>query len=144
MRCKSANRLQHLPNRTRTDGGENLVKIRQHGIACHGAITEHGVVRLLLGDGGHDRIGHIAVKTGIQETVGDIEYLATRNGGFLNLGRKQNTEVEHYLEQQIFRCAVAFDVVDLLAERHLRYFVGAVVNVLHVGTVALENSESDV
>lgn len=144
MRCKPANRLQHLPNRARTDGGENLVKVRQNGVACHGAITEHGVVRLLLGDSGHDLIGHIAVKTGIQETVGDIEHLAARNRRFFDLGGQQNAEVEHYLEQQIFRCAVAFDVVDLLAERHLRYFVGAVVNVLHVGGIALQHTETDV
>lgn len=136
--------LQHLPYCRRTDRSEDLVKVRQHRIACHSAITEHGVVGLFLGNSRNNLIGNVVVEASVQEALSNIKHFAAGNSGLLNLGRKKYTEVKHNLEQQVFRRSVLFYVVCIVVKQSLLHLVGLVEYLFHVGSVALQHTEADV
>ena len=135
---------QHLPYGGRTNRSEYLVKVRQHRIVCHTTVTEHGVIRLLLGDSRNDLIGDIVVKAGVKETVCNIEHLTAADGGLLDFGREKDAEVEHNLEQQIFRRSVLFDVACVIVEQGLLHLVRTVEYFFHVGGVAFQNTEANI
>ena len=48
------------------------------------------------------------------------------------------------MEQQVFRCPVVLDIVGVVIEQGLLHFVGTVVDILHVGGVALQHTETNV
>lgn len=124
--------LQHLPYRDRANRIKNLVEVCHHGIACHSAITEHSIIRLLICNRLNNFIGNVVIKASIQEALGYVEYLAACNSCFLNVGENNDTEVKHNLEQQIFGSSVLLDVVCIVIKQSLLHFIGLVKDLFHV------------
>ena len=125
-------------------GFKNLVEVSGDAVVGHAAVAEDGVEGLLLGDGGDGFGGDAGVEAGQQEAVGDVEHLLAADDRLGDGAGQLHAQVEHYLEQQVFRCAVGLDVVRSDGQQILRHGGGVIVHVLHVGGIQTEDAETDV
>ena len=63
---------QHLPDRIRAVGLEDLVKVGGYAVVCHAAVPENGIAGLHLRNGLDRFVRHVVVKAGQQETVRQV------------------------------------------------------------------------
>ena len=136
--------LQHLPYGVGAVSGENLIEVDCHAVACQRAVTHDEVVGLLLGNGFDGFLGHVAVEAGDQIIVRHIEHFLAGDGGLLDFAGKQHAQIQHHLEQQILRRSVLFDVILKAGEQAGFIRSGIVVDLFHIGGVALEDAEAGV
>src|SRR5579871_843302 len=125
-----------------------------HGIDLHRnrretAVAEDHAQRFMRGEFLDEIFGDAGVEAGDKFPVCRLAFADEENGLALNrlaanrMGQP-GSPVHQNLEEQIFGCAVGFDVVDGLEKVALVDLVRAVVNVLHVRRVDLQDAEADV
>ena len=124
--------LQHLPYCIRAACSENLLEIRSYAIVCQRTIPHNKIIRLLFCNGSYGFIGDIFIKTSNQETLCNIEYLLASNSCFFYLTGKFNTQIKHYLEQQVFWCSVFFDVIYRFTNFRNIIFIWVIVHIFHM------------
>ena len=121
-----------------------MVEVGGDTVVGEGAVTHDKIVRLLLSNGSDGFLGDIGVEAGNQEIVSHIEYLFACNLCLLDFAGKQNAQIQHDLEQEVFRGAVFLDVVFQHIEHIGVVLIRVVVHIFHVGCVALEYTEAHI
>ena len=84
------------------------------------------------------------VKARQQEPICHVEHLFARNLFHLNGTGQQHTQIQHHLEQQIFRSAVGFNVIHQREQILLSGLLRRIVDVFHVAAVQTQAAESNV
>ena len=84
------------------------------------------------------------VKAGQQKALCHVEHLFAGNFHGFNGAGKQHTQIQHHLEQQIFRGSVRFYVIHQREHILLADFFRRVVHRLHVAFVQTQAAEADV
>ena len=102
---------QHLPYSRGRIGLENLVKVGGCAVVRHGGVTEDGVGGLLFRNRRDGFSGYARIEASQQEAVRHVEHLLAADFRLGNCAGRQPAQLQHDLEQQVFRCAVGLDVI---------------------------------
>ena len=84
------------------------------------------------------------VKARHQEALCHVEYLFACDFFYLNGAGQQHTQIQHHLEQQIFRSTVRFYVIHQREQILLADFIRRIVHRLHVAVIQTQAAETGV
>ena len=84
------------------------------------------------------------VKARQQEPICHVEHLFARNLFHLNGTGQQHTQIQHHLEQQIFRGAIRFYIIHQREHILLPGFLRRVVDVFHIAAIQTQAAETNI